>query len=128
MQHSRIQAVDHVTLEGRPGDEAALQWFYGEVAKLDPVPGDGRPQTMLCFRSCRLELRVRIVEEPDIDPIASRAVIAVPSLEEAVEQLEERKVPYERLTGLAYTDRRIAVRDVAGNRIELKQEWAQTVF
>jgi len=125
---SRIQAIDHVHLEAPPGISQALTWFYAEVAELDFLGGDAAGATRLCFRSERIELRIRITADPWIDSIGCRAVIQVPSLEATVKRLEEGKVSYERLTGIAWTDRRVGVLDPAGNRIELKQEWPQGTF
>jgi catechol 2,3-dioxygenase-like lactoylglutathione lyase family enzyme len=57
-----------------------------------------------------------------------RVTIAVPSLAEAVQRLDERSVAYERLTGILFTDRRLQVLDPAGNRVEFKQEWGLGPF
>ena len=123
MKPSRIQAIEHVTLEAPPGLNDELRWFYTEVAELEEAPQaelDGSP---LRFRSARIELRVNIREDPLTDSIGCRATILVPSLKESVERLEERNVGCQRLSGIVYTDRRVAVLDPAGNRVELKQEW-----
>ncbi len=122
MEPSRILAVDHVNIEARPGLEDALRWFYGEVAVLDEVPWPIEDSAGLCFRSERIELRLHCVDNPRIVAVATRVTIAVPSLSLAAEQLDERRVSYERLSGLSVTDRCLQALDPAGNRAELRQE------
>ena len=125
---SRIQAVDHVHLEAPSGLDDALYWFYGEVGCLQSVPCDTAEASELRFTAERLELRIRIVECPRIESFACRITLQVPSLAEAAEQLEERSVAYERLSGVTFTDRRLATHDPAGNRVELKQQWPHLVL
>ncbi len=122
MEPSRILAVDHVNIEASPGLEGALRWFYGEVALLDEVPWPIEDSAGLCFRSERIELRLHSVENPRIAAVATRVTIAVPSLSFAAEQLDERRVRYERLSGFGVTDRCLQTLDPAGNRAELRQE------
>jgi hypothetical protein len=120
--------VDHVHLEAPPGVSEDLIWFYGEVAELDFL-GDAAPDaSRLCFKSEQIELRICITEMPRIDPIGCNVVILVPSLDVAIERLDERRQLYSRLSGLAFTERRLELLDPAGNRVELKQEWPQVVF
>lgn len=121
MDESRIQAVDHVNLEAPNGREEGLRWFYGEVAQLEEVASDGADPLRLCFKSGQIELRVHCVPSPRVEPIECRATVFVDSLATAVEQLEERRVPFTRLSGLLYSDRRVEVHDPAGNRVALKQ-------
>ena len=128
MKPSRIQAVDHVNLEAASGFAEDLRWFYGEVAGLEEVPGDSQAPPHLCFRSARLELRVWHVDKPRVDPIAIRVTLAVPSLAEAAEDLEERSIAYARLSGIMFTDRRLMTHDPAGNAVILKQEWPAFTF
>lgn len=123
MKPSRIQAIDHVTLEAPPASIDDLRWFYTEVVELDEVSQPEQRAPVLCFRSALIELRIKVQESPQVDPIGCRATIVVPSLEKAVERIEERNLEYQRLSGVVYTNRRVSVRDPAGNRIELKQEW-----
>ncbi len=63
------------------------------------------------------------MKHPQIEPIKCRVTLLVPSLAEALELLEEKAFPCEKLTGFLYTDRRIVTNDPAGNRVELKQSW-----
>jgi hypothetical protein len=120
--------VDHVHLEAPPGLNEDLTWFYGEVAELDFL-GDVAPDAgRLCFKSEQIELRIRIKAEPRIEPIGCNVVILVPSMDAALGRLDERKRLYQRLSGLAFTDRRLGLLDPAGNRIELKQEWPPVVY
>jgi hypothetical protein len=123
MLESRIVAVDHVTLESGVEVEEAMRWFYGELVALDEVAGSYVPGRRLVFRSARIELRVAFVAEPHIDPIDSRVAILVPSLKDVTDVLDDRKVPFEPISGLRWSDRRIAVHDPAGHRIELRQYW-----
>ena len=123
MNTSRIQAIRHINLEAPVGSEEDLRWFYGEVAGLEEVPGDGE-DGRLCFKSEHIELQVHLSSEPRVDPIERRLTIAVASLSEAAAQLTERRVGYEYISGLLFTDNRLESRDPAGHRIVLRQGWA----
>ena len=68
-------------------------------------------------------MRIEFVEKPQVDPVARRLTLILPSLEVAEVLLAERGWSYERLSGISYTDRRLAAFDPAGNRVELKQGW-----
>ena len=123
MKSSRIQAVDHIHVEARPGLEEELIRFYTEVGGLECVAdGDGDPPG-LCFRSAHLQLHIRLVDNPRVEPLARRMTLAVESLAETSKLLEERSISYLRLPGLWYTDSRLSVCDPAGHRVELKQQW-----
>ena len=122
MKPSRIQAVDHVNIEAPLGLEESLRWFYGEVAQLDEVPSGTAAPARLCFESEQIELRIRLVERPEIEAVACRVTLTVPSLEDTAERLAERSLPCEHQSGIAVTDRRLQALDPAGNRVEFKQE------
>ncbi len=124
MKASRIQAVRHISLEAPIGSEEDLRWFYGEVAGLEEVPGDGE-DSRLCFKSEHIELQVHLSAQPRVEPIERRLTIAVSSLSEAAAQLAERRVGYEHISGLLFTDNRLESRDPAGHRIVLRQGWAE---
>ncbi len=119
MRSVRIQAVDHVNIEAPLGIQDALRWFYGEVALLDELPGDGE-ELCICFTSDQIELRIRLVEKPKIVAVATRVTLAVPSLDDAACKLDDSSIPYERTTGITWTDRRLSTQDPAGNRVEFK--------
>lgn len=125
MKQSRILAVEHVNLEAPPGLNEDLTWFYAEVAGLDPVGDVGVDAPRLRFKSAQIEVRIHIKNDPRIDPVVCRATILVRCLSETNEQFDERKIACVPLCGLAFMDRRIAVLDPAGNRVELKQEWPE---
>ena len=93
------------------------------LARIGLAPDAAR----LCFKSEQIELRIRIKALPRIDPIGCNVVILVASLDAVIERLEERKQLYQRLSGLAFTQRRLGLLDPAGNRVELKQEWPPLV-
>ncbi len=121
MEESRIQTVDHVNLEAPFGVDEGLRWFYEEIAQLEEIDSDDYEPGRLCFKSGRIELRIRCSNAPRIESIARRVTILVESLDSVVEQFEERSIPFTRLSGLLYTDRRLEVLDPAGNRVALKQ-------
>ena len=123
MEPSRIQAIDHVNIEAAYGTEEALRWFYSEVGLLDEVERRYTDRQGLCFRSARIEIRIHLKENAEVEPALCRVTIAVPSLEDVEVQLLERQLIYQPLTGVVWTDRRIGTHDPAGNRVELKQEW-----
>jgi hypothetical protein len=106
VEPSRINAVAHVHREAPRGVEEALRWFYGQVAELEEVAPDEPARYPLVFRSEQIELRFRFVDAPAIGSIEATLTLAVPSLARACEMLSERRVPLERITGTAYTDRR----------------------
>jgi hypothetical protein len=128
MEQNRIQAISRVNLQAPPGREERLRWFYGELAELEEVANDRGGASRLCFKSGRIEIHIHMMKDPRIDPIGNRATIAVPSLSDCVEQLEESSTPYERLTGTMFTDRRVQTHDPAGNRVTLKQYWPVGLF
>lgn len=135
MRDSRIVAVDHVHLEAPLGVEDLLHWFYADLCGLDPLcgldaagqPGAGEVELgvelELRFQSEHLEVRIGIRRRPRIESVACRLTIRVEDLHGTREQLEERRIPYESLTGVTLSDRRIGLCDPAGNRIELKHGW-----
>lgn len=121
MRRSRIEAVDDIVLDAPPGCEEAMRWFYGELAGLEERGTDGEGSGGLCFKSDRIRLRVRFVASPVIDPVPVRVVMVMPSLDDVVQGLEERKRSYDRISGLAGSDRRLQVLDPAGHRVEFRQ-------
>lgn len=123
MEPGRIQAVDHVELEAPLGTEDALRWFYGELAELDEVAASGLTGGPIRFKSARIELRIRFVPRPSIDPVPVRVTIGVRSILETRAKLDEARIPFERVSGLLFTDRRIQVLDPAGNRVAFRQVW-----
>jgi hypothetical protein len=78
---------------------------------------------LLRFRSERIELRIRLVERPHLEPVTCRVVLLVASLARAAELLTEQKMDFTRIRGIQYTDRRLSLLDPGGNRVELKQAW-----
>lgn len=125
MKPSRIQAVDHVNMEAPLGVEDGLRWFYGEVVGLEEIPPARGTEPVLCFRSGNLELRIRLLPRPNVDPMDGRLTLMVQFLSEAKRLLDERHVSYEPLHGLDWTDRRVSLLDPGGNRVELKQQWPE---
>jgi extradiol dioxygenase family protein len=118
---ARIEAVEQVQLEASVTRADELRWFYGELLGLTAVAGpttDG-----LRFRSDRLFLHIRLSHHPQLEPIAVRAVLLVPSLAAAAESLAQREIPFVRMSGLNATERRLSLLDPGGNRVELKQAW-----
>jgi hypothetical protein len=110
-----------VNLEAPAGSKEPYQWFYGTVAQLEEFACEEAGQNQLCFKSKQIELRIQFVPAPQVDPLPLRVTISVPSLSEAIELLEEKRVPFMRLTGVMFTDRRLQTHDPAGNRVELRQ-------
>jgi len=123
MIESRIVAVDHVLLESDLEVEEDLRWFYGDLVALDEVGAACEPGRRLVYKSGRIELRVAFVAEPHVDPIETRVAILVPSLQEVTDVLDDRKIAFETVSGLRWSDRCIAVHDPAGHRIELREHW-----
>lgn len=110
-------------IEAPFGIEEELSWFYVEVGNLQAVEPNPPDQAKLCFKSGRLKLHICLTENPQIEPIACRVTLLVPSLPGTEELLDEHGLAYERLSGMMWTDLRVLVNDPAGNCVELKQEW-----
>lgn len=123
MRPSRIQAIDNVCMEGPVSRVEDLRWFYTTIGALREAPADGKCDSTLRFRSARIELSVRLVGAPQVEPIRRRVTLAVPSLDAAMSALDERGMTYVEEHGLSFTDRRVVVQDPAGHRIELKRDW-----
>jgi len=128
MLESRIVAVDHVTLEAPSEAENELRWFYGELAGLDEVAAAAEWSRRMVFKSLRIELRIHLRDNPKVEPIDCRLTVRVPSLEEVIEQLEDRKIEFEPISGIRWTDRRISLLDPGGNRVELRKDWPMVVL
>ena len=92
MKPSRLTAIEHVEIEAPLGIEPALRWFFGEVCGLEEITGTYPSGVQLLFRSARLELRIRCVDRPQVDSVNRRMTIAVSSLREAAERLDEQGV------------------------------------
>ncbi len=126
----RLIAVGHVEIQAPPGIEAELCWFYGRWLGLEEVqndqPSNGHP--VLRFRSERLELRIRLLHQPQIESIDGRVRFAVPSLESAADTLKENAYEFQWLRGLSWTDRMLVLADPAGNRIIVRQNWPPGPF
>ena len=120
---SRIQAVDHVHLEARPECADELRWFYEELVGLLEVPEDGAATGVLRFRSARVEVHLRLVEAPEVETMGERLAITVPSLGDVSAELRERKIPYQLIRGIDWTDQRLSLLDPAGNRIALRRQY-----
>ncbi len=123
MKRSRLQAIEHIHVEAPAEAEERMIWFYTEVGGLDQHEPEPAADAQLCFKSARLLLFLRFVEDPHVDPVARRLTLRVPSLEEAAELLDEHKVAYQHVAGVSYTDQFLVVYDPAGHRIELRKEW-----
>jgi hypothetical protein len=104
------------------GLEEALRWFYLTIGCLDE-PG-AHEASRISFRSSQIELRIDLTENPLIESAGFPVILAVPSLELAIEQLAEKSWSFKRLTGTTLADARVATLDPAGNRVELRREWA----
>ena len=125
MSTSRILAIDHVELESPAELKDRLLWFYGALAQLESLPSnpEARGTDTLRFRSARIELRISFHPNARLVRSRPRVTILVPSLRQAMENLEESSIRFELLSGTVRTDRRILLLDPAGNRIAFKQEW-----
>lgn len=128
MNPSRIQAVDHVEMEALPAAKEALQWFYGELLELEERPYKSNGSEGLCFKSERIELRIRLTDSAHIDERSVRVTVAVDSMDDVAACLEERRVSHSIIQGFRQSDRRLQVLDPAGNRVELKQGYRMDVF
>ena len=127
MRPSQIIAIARVALEAPPGAKDRLIWFYRDLVGLTFIE-DTLNHSLLRFRSGQLELHVLLCDQPRIEQIRRQAVVSVESLEATMQTLQEERIPFERLFGVNWSDRRVGLLDPGGNRVELKQEWRRGVF
>lgn len=137
-RRGRLIGVSHVHLEAAPGIEPELHWFYGDLIGLRQVDAGPSPSgagaaglteaNTIRFRSDRIELRIKVTEDPDVEPIACRAYFEVPLLPEVTAVLDERKYEYELFQGLRYTERYLSLLDPAGNRVILRRHWPTSLL
>lgn len=108
-----------------------MSWFYGEFLGLPLMPGGGGDAAgarILRFKSERFELRIGLVQDAVVEPVACRLTIEVPSLEESAAALDEHRYPYDWLRGLRFTDQAIMLLDPAENRVILRRLWLQAAL
>ncbi len=127
MRPSQINAIDRIELEAAPQARDELIWFYRDLVELE-IDESSSDDTVLRFRSARVELRIKLIENPRLDSVRRRALISVRSVIATAEVLDERHLEYTRVTGFNWSDRRLSLLDPGGNRVELKQEWRSDVF
>lgn len=120
---SRIEAVEDVHREGLPETRDSLSWFYTTVCDLkDETVGPTSNQ--LRFGSTGpVRLLINLTKRPIVHSEGFAVVIAVSSIEGAVERLEEQGFPLTWEHGVDWADRRVCTLDPAGNRVELKRNW-----
>ncbi len=130
MSDSRIKAIATVNLQASPAVAEQVQWFYTQVAGLECI--EPTPETpigdRLRFRSGNTDLVVTLCDPPKIEDNAYRIEIGAPSLRQVRELLAKNRIPYVVMRGLAWTDRRLGVRDPGGNLIYIKQDWPLMTF
>jgi len=130
VSESRIKAIATVNLQALPAAAERVLWFYTEIAGLEcvePAPESPIGQK-LQFRSGDTDLVVALRDPPQIEENAYRVVIGSPSLRRVRELLAKHRIPYVTMHGLTWTDRRLGVRDPAGNLIYIKQDWPLMTF
>lgn len=127
MRPSQIIAIARVRLEGPVAARERLIWFYRDLVGLVFIEDMLNP-SVLRFQSAQLDLHIELSDRPKIDPSCRRALLSVRSLEATATVLDEEGVAYQPLSGWTWSDRRLALLDPGGNRVELKQEWRRGVF
>jgi hypothetical protein len=119
----RLEVLKDIRIAAPDGLEGELRFFYGKILGLPEEPSEGTPRERLCFSGREYRLVVEAAEMLPPPEMRRRAVLAVGSLPDIAELLEEHKIGYKRETGLSLSDRRLHVTDPAGNRLELRQTW-----
>ncbi len=127
MRPSQIIAVDTVVMQASPAAGERLIWFYRDLVGLTLIE-ETLDTDHLGFQSALLELRIELREDPTSHAVRRQGLFSVRSLEETAKTLEEEGMPYDRVRGWSWTDRRLSLLDPGGNRVELKQEWRRGVF
>ena len=79
----------------------------------------------MLFRSAQIELRIELSANPKVESAGFPVVLAIPSLDAAIKQLNEASWSFERWTGTTWADDCVATLDPAGNRVELRREWRE---
>jgi hypothetical protein len=121
-QQGILISVDDVRIEAYPASRDDLLWFYVSVTKLRYVepPTEIPDHHELRFRSDQHDLLISLSDAPRIEPVACRVIVAVPSLEEAIASLEERRIEFLRLHGIGGARQYLSLLDPAGNRLEIR--------
>lgn len=120
MDTPRILAIDDVRLQAPLSVAAKVAAFYGELIGLERVD-DADPDRVVfrAYPRSGPRLIVELAEPPAPRAARREALIQVASLAALAEQLLDRRWPFEWSRGWFFFDRRLAVPDPAGNRIEL---------
>ncbi len=128
----RLIAVNHVHLQAAPSEAERLEWFYGQVIGLRrlgaaTVESESTAEG-LRFVSDRVELRIGLVEHPQVESVAFTALFEVPSLVHVAEVLAEQRYEFQWHRGLQFTDRHLSLLDPAGNRVQIRRQWPAGLF
>jgi len=114
-----LEAVDDMRLPRPTLDGKMLKLLYADIIGLQLEPNDGGD---LCFRSGNYRLRFDL---PQGTARYYRPLrIVVPSLRAIEHRLVEREIEYERQKGLAPGGEILALQDIEGNYLEIRQHRA----
>jgi len=121
MLSPRILAIADVNLRAPAGRREAILGFYGDLLGLqwDEYLSDERRVAWMGRERSGPRILVAWQAEETPPSIRRDVLLEFGSLEEIVEALSERRLAFERISGLSPYDRRLAVADPAGNRVEL---------
>ena len=119
----RLEALKDVNIVAAAGLEDELRFFYEEILGLPEDPSADSGRDRLYFWGKDYRLVVETIEAPRRPDMRRRAVLAVMSLADVEELLQEHDVDYVKETGLWLSERRLHVTDPAGNRLEIRQTW-----
>jgi catechol 2,3-dioxygenase-like lactoylglutathione lyase family enzyme len=117
----RIIAVDDVHLTAPPGTSAQITRFYTELIGLELLPGESN-EDRLAFRGFpRSGPRLYVSLEQPVPRMSNRRqlLVQVASLLLSAQTLQDDGLALEWSHGWFFYDRRLAVQDPAGNRVEL---------
>jgi len=117
----RILAVDDVHLTAPPDTADALTRFYTDLVGLDPLPTESTPNRLAFYGYPRSGPRLYVsLSDFRPDPFNRRQLLVqVASLFLCAQALQEDGLALEWSHGWSFYERRLAVQDPAGNRVEL---------
>ncbi len=124
MQTPRILAIADVHLRASASRRPEIVAFYRDFLCLEQENGPENSEQEACsiFRGQeRVGPRLVVTFEDQDPPVSVRrdVLLEMESLTEIKESLTESRIPFEQFHGFSFYDRRLAVADPSGHRIEM---------
>jgi len=117
----RILAIQDVHLVASPQTAERLLAFYQDLVGLTPIDASADTKSV-SFRGVSRsdpKLIVSFMNNPPTPRPRRALLVRVGSLYVCAEAMQERSLPYEWIRGWSFFDRRLAIEDPAGHRVEI---------